>query len=97
MSDAAESWVKTLRERTHRLTTVTATLELQTQLLGKKVDELFAEVRRIATADEIAQGVADELRRRAQTDREKTDSRMQRTVWVVGVGVSLVQALFHFL
>ena len=95
----SEDWIKVLRERTHKLNTTAATLELTTAQLAKRVNELHAEVRRMATADEIAKGVADELRRRAQTEREKIDSGMRWLVWVFGIvlaGLQIAQiVVFH--
>lgn len=99
MTDATEQWVQTLRERTHKLTTTCAALELQAQILGKKVEVLSAEVRRMATADEIAQGVADELRRRDRGHREKIDASMKRTAWLIGSILGCLQialAVFAF-
>ncbi len=91
MEDSDSVWIKTLRERTHRLTTVTAALEMQVGLLSKRAEELSEEVRRMATADEIAQGVADELRRRDRGHREKIDASMKRTMWVIGTLLAVFQ------
>lgn len=85
MENTTSEWIKTLRERTHRLISTTTALELRIQQLQADVSALTEEVRRMATADEIASGVADELRRRDQSHREKVDSGLKRLVWVFGI------------
>ena len=92
----SEDWIKVLRERTHKLATTATSVELQTTQLQRRVDELQAEVRRMATADEIAQGVADELRRRSQTEREKIDSGMRWLVWTFGLVLTALQIISIF-
>jgi len=87
----SEDWIKVLRERTHKLNNVAATLELSNAQLTKRVNELHAEVRRMSTADEIAKGVADELRRRNQTEREKIDSGMRWLLWTFGLVLTTLQ------
>lgn len=89
--EATAVWIKTLRERTHRLQSTTAALEMSVQMVVRKQDELANQVQRMATADEIARGVADELRRRESSHRDKIDSGLKRMVWSFGVILTVLQ------
>ncbi len=91
MEDQVDVWIKTLRERTHHLTASIAALDMTTQALQAKVADLTNDVRRMSTADEIAQGVATELEKREVSHRKKVDSGMKRLAWSFGVVLTLLQ------
>lgn len=93
MPTSDTNWVKELRERTHKLTSVCAALELNGTRVEKELHELAKVVRAMATADEIAKGVADELRRRDVTHRERIDGSIRRAVWGIGAVLTALQIL----
>jgi chromosome segregation ATPase len=93
-------WVKELRERTHKLTSTCAALELNGERVQKELRELSEIVRKMSTADEIAKGVANELRQREQGEREllathraRIDNSIRRAVWGIGAVLTLLQIL----
>ncbi len=91
MPETASTWIKELRDRTHKLTSTVAAVDLRVQSLDARVEQLGKEVRRMATADEIAKGVADEIRRRDVDHREKIDGSMKRLVWAFGLVLTVLQ------
>ena len=93
MAEETSEWIKTLRERTHKLVSGQAAVELRLQALQKELETITTEVRRMATADEIAKGVADELRRRESEHRARVDSGMRRLLWVFGTVLALLQIM----
>src|SRR4051812_12886754 len=95
----SEDWIKVLRERTHKLTSTCAALEITNSLLSKRVEELTRKVQAMATADEIAKGVAEELHKHTVENQRKVNSGMQWLVWTFGLlltGLQIVTAVFLF-
>jgi hypothetical protein len=82
--DDQSAWIRELRNRSHDIAGWAARLEGLVVGLHRKVDTM-------SSADEIARGVADELRRTGKAGRDQVDRRAKQVAWLFGLVLTALQ------